>query len=117
MGIDDLQNSGFREHVKFLILKISQRIPWRYKAPRVIVENTPPALPYEEVVIQWESLDTEIGQFLETIAEEDIHKKIYKHPYLGMLDVNHAVQFLREHIIHHQGQVKRILRLIKKEGL
>ncbi|HYF68660.1 MAG TPA: DinB family protein [Ohtaekwangia sp.] len=117
MGMDSLQKSGFREDVKFVILKLSQRIPLRYKAPRVVIENTPPALSYAEVVMQWETLDTEIAQFLETVAEEDIHKKIYKHPYMGMLDVIHGVQFLREHIIHHQSQIKRILRVIKKEGL
>jgi len=115
--MDSLQKSGFREDVKFVILKLSQRIPLRYKAPRVVIENTPPALSYAEVVMQWETLDTEIAQFLETVAEEDIHKKIYKHPYMGMLDVIHGVQFLREHIIHHQSQIKRILRVIKKEGL
>jgi uncharacterized damage-inducible protein DinB len=113
LGYKSFTNTGIVEELKFFILKVSQRIPLRYKAPRVVVENTPEALSYGDLVRQWESLRQDIRAFLETISDEDLRKKVYKHPRVGMLNVIHAVQFLREHIIHHHPQVTRIIKSVK----
>jgi uncharacterized damage-inducible protein DinB len=109
LGIDRLENAGFIERFKFWILKISQRIPLRYKAPKVVVQQTPAPLSYGDLVRQWEGLRTELRDFLLSIEEKNIHKKIYKHPAVGMLDVSHAIQFLAEHIHHHRPQIKSII--------
>lgn len=110
LGVDQVGNSGLLESIKSLSLKLSQRLPFmRYKAPKYVVENTPQALPFEDLSRDWTALRVELEKFLENIDDKNIRKKIYKHPVAGRLDVVQAVSFFREHIIHHLPQIKRLL--------
>lgn len=109
LGIDQVGNSGVVESFKMIILKISQRIPLKYKAPKVVVEHTPEALSRMQLVAQWDADRQILQKFLETIEEKNIKKKIYKHPVAGRLDVLQALTFFNEHIHHHWPQVKRLL--------
>lgn len=117
LGVDHLENSGVAEKVKFFILKLSQRFPIRYKAPRHVLEHTPSPFSYGDLVRQWEALRLELYQFLSAIPESNIRKKIYKHPRVGMLDANQAIQFQREHLLHHKPQIMAIIHDQKKKLL
>jgi hypothetical protein len=110
LGIDQLQNSGMIEEIKTIILKISQRLPLKYKAPKIVQESTPAALSLREIVDQWNNSRMELKTFLSSIEPKNIRKKIYKHPVAGRLDVTQAVTFLREHVNHHLPQIKRLLK-------
>ena len=111
LGVDKLSNSGAYESFKIAALKISQRIPLKYKAPRVLVEHTPPALSRDEAVSQWNVLREELRSFLEAIDVLNVRKKIYKHAIAGRLDVMQAMQFFQEHIRHHYPQIRAHLAL------
>jgi uncharacterized damage-inducible protein DinB len=117
LGVDQLENAGIIDHIKFLILKLSQRVPFRYKAPRQVIEQTPAPLSYGDLVRQWEIVRQELYQFLSEIPENNVRKKIYKHPRVGMLDVSHAIQFLGEHLQHHRPQIMAIIHEQKKRKL
>ena len=105
-GIDQAGDSGFTEKFKTLVLKLSQRLPIKYKAPKFIAAETPEALTLEKATIHWQQVRQELKVFAETISEKNIHKKIFKHPVAGMLDVIQAMDFLYEHIRHHWPQIK-----------
>ena len=105
-GIDQAGDSGFAETLKTLVLKLSQRLPVKYKAPKFIVANTPEALTLEKATIHWQQVRQELKVFAEAISEKNIHKKIFKHPVAGMLDIIQAMDFLYEHIRHHWPQIK-----------
>jgi hypothetical protein len=109
LGMDTVGNSGILEAGKLGLLKISQRLPLRYRAPRVVVDNTPPALPLPELIQQWNDVRTDIRRFIETLEDKNIRKKLYKHPVMGRLDVGQAMLFMNEHVHHHWPQVKRLL--------
>ena len=109
LGASNLENTGVLEWLKFMLLKISQRVPMRYKAPRQVIENTPSPLSYGDLVRQWEASRLELYQFLAGITEENARKKIFKHPRVGMLDANQGLQFLGEHLRHHRPQILRII--------
>jgi uncharacterized damage-inducible protein DinB len=117
LGVDSLENSGFLEKIKFFLLKISQRLPMKYTAPRQVVEQTPAPLSYGDLVRQWEALRGELRDFLDNIPEENVRKKIYKHPRVGMLDVVHGLQFLSEHLYHHRPQIRAIIEDQRKRKL
>lgn len=108
-GIDAVKNSGLVETLRLWLLIISQRIPLKYKAPKVMVENTPPAMPLPKLVEEWSIVRSELKQFLENMEDKHIRKVIYKHPVAGRLDVRQTMIFFREHIIHHTPQIKRQL--------
>ena len=109
LGIETLKNSGVKQVLVLGILKISQRIPFRYKAPRVIVENTPEAFSVEESITQWNKSRSDLKIFLEGIRKEHSRRLIFKHPIAGMLNAEQAMRFMYEHINHHLPQIKRLL--------
>jgi hypothetical protein len=109
LGIETLQDSGLKQTLISGILKISQRIPVRYKAPNAIVENTPEALSAEEVLRRWDKSRIDLKQFLESIPSKHSRRLIFKHPIAGMLNARQALDFMYEHINHHLPQIKRLL--------
>ena len=90
------------------LLKISQRVPLKYKAPKAVVQHTPEPLSLSELKEQWNSLRNDLRDFLEKIEDKNIRKKIYRHP-VGRFNVVQAVTFFREHFQHHLPQIKRLL--------
>jgi hypothetical protein len=110
LGIDQLNNSGMAGSLRFTLLQLSQRIPiLKFKAPNVVVANTPQALPFDELVTQWDELRNDLKAILESIEEKNVKKAIYKHPLAGRLDAAQATAFFYEHIHHHWPQIKRLL--------
>jgi DinB superfamily len=110
LGIDGLKDSGLKQVVVFWLLKISQRIPVRYKAPKAVVENTPSAFSKDELLSRWDNSRRELNNFLNTIPDNYSRRLIFKHPVAGMLDARQTVGFMYEHVLHHLPQIKRLLK-------
>jgi hypothetical protein len=110
LGIQHVGDSGMRESLKLTILKVSQRLPLKYKAPGVLLEHTPEALPLRQAIEQWDTVRNDLRNFLDGIADQNVRKMIYKHPVVGMLNVMQAMAFFHEHIHHHWPQVKSLLK-------
>ncbi len=108
LGIDRLEDSGIIEWFKLYLLKLSQRVPFKYKAPKYLVETTPTGIPLREITMQWKNAHAEMKAFFESIENKNIRKKIYKHPVAGYLDVIQATCFMREHVRHHMPQIERL---------
>ncbi|MBX2961403.1 MAG: DinB family protein [Cyclobacteriaceae bacterium] len=108
-AIDELRDSGVMESLRLWLLIFSQRIPLKYKAPKVVVDNTPAAMPLNQLTNEWDEIRKELATFLEGIHDKHIKRVIYKHPLTGRLDVRQTMSFFREHIIHHLPQIKRQL--------
>lgn len=104
-----LGTAGMKEEILFFVLKMSQRVPLKYRAPRVVRENTPEPLSFGELVRQWEVLRTEMKSLLDSIGPDLLHKQIYKHPVAGRLSATHAVRFMTLHLNHHYPQVTSII--------
>jgi len=110
LGIETFENSGWIESVKLLLLILSQRLPFKYKAPKSIVQHTPPDISLTEIQNQWSMMRVELKDFLNSIDDKNLKKKIYKHPRAGMLNVVQAITFFREHYVHHRPQIERLLK-------
>ena len=108
-GIESLKNAGWFEELKMMVFIASQRVPIKYNAPKRVVQNTPREINLTAVSGDWESLLHDYKQFLSTIPEKDIRKKIYRHPILGRLDAKLCLQSIYEHYHHHLPQIKRLL--------
>jgi hypothetical protein len=64
----------------------------------------------EELLKMWEAERLKLKTFLTSIDEKHVNKLIFKHPIAGMFNIAQGVAFLREHLIHHQPQIVRIIR-------
>jgi uncharacterized damage-inducible protein DinB len=109
-GIDETKDSGLLEELKMIALIISQRLPFKFKAPKVVVENTSSSHDLKELEQEWTMVRNELKLLLERIKNDQIKRLIYKHVIAGKLNIAHALIFFREHIIHHQPQIKALLK-------
>ena len=91
------------------VLKLSQRFPFKFKAPGYLVEHTPTSEPLADLVQRWNAERGKLRKFLEEIKDEDLHKLVYKHPVAGYLNVLQALDFMNEHFRHHLPQINRLL--------
>jgi DinB superfamily len=110
LGIQEAKNSGMVEEIKMIVLKISQRLPFKFKAPKKVVEFTPVYPNLETLNKEWSLLRQELRFFLEKIKDDQVNKKIYRHVFAGMLNSKQALIFFREHFIHHLPQINRLIR-------
>ena len=110
LGIDQVKSSGLTAALRLGVLKLSQRIPAiKFKAPKVVLDHTPPTYPLNELTAHWETHRQKLKAFLESIDERNKKKLIYKHLIAGRFDARQAMVFFREHINHHLPQIKRLL--------
>jgi uncharacterized damage-inducible protein DinB len=110
LGVDTAPKTGVTEEFKMIVLKISQRLPFKFKAPKVVVESTPVYESMEQLTDAWNKSRVELKTVLEKFQDNQINRKVYKHPFAGMLNIQQALVFFREHIIHHTPQIKNLLK-------
>jgi len=110
LGLSSLPDSGFSEVVKLGLLKISQRLPIRYKVPKGIEERTPEPLDKQSLLKQWEAVRGELHALLSGIDKKHNRKLVFKHPVAGMFNAWQGVSFMREHLLHHLPQIQRHLK-------
>jgi uncharacterized damage-inducible protein DinB len=109
LGKNYLRNSGTVESLKTFLLTVSQRLPLKYKAPSIIVEQSPVGIALPSAAEKWSGTRKELKNFLETIEDRDLLKLIYKHPVAGRLNVVQALTFMHDHFRHHLPQIYRLL--------
>ena len=110
LGIKEAERSGLVEELKMIVLQLSQRLPFKFKVPHGLNELTPTGLSFEQLRELWETERGELKIFLEKFEPEYLDKKIYRHVRAGLLNIQHALIFFREHYIHHLLQIKRLMR-------
>lgn len=109
LGVSKLRDSGPIESVKITLLTIFQRMPFRFKAPTLVVQHTPNPVSLADLSERWNLSRIELKQFLETIHDDNLYKLIFKHPVAGRFNAVQCLIFMREHFRHHVPQINRLL--------
>jgi len=107
LGIDQTTDTGFYEELKMLMLQISQRLPFKYKAPKKVIENTVHESDISRLIEQWDLVRAELKSLLGKIEDHQIKRGIYRHVRVGLINIQHALKFFGEHVTHHTPQIKR----------
>jgi uncharacterized damage-inducible protein DinB len=107
-AIEALDNTGLIEELKMVFLKISQRGPFRFKAPKIVADHTPKHS-FKESEEKWDEVRKQLLDFVQNINPQHSKKKIFKHPVVGKLNIRQAMEFFKEHVTHHLPQIKRLL--------
>jgi len=111
LGINQAPSTGIVEAVKMIIFIISQRLPLKYKAPKVIAEKTEQFDTVEKLNAEWKKTRAELAAVLERFQDDQLQRKIFRHPVVGLINIQQALRFLSEHTRHHTPQVKNLLKL------
>ncbi|MBX2895304.1 MAG: DinB family protein [Cyclobacteriaceae bacterium] len=110
LAIAEQPRTGIVEELKMLTLIISQRLPFKFKAPKVVVDNTPTFADAAAIAKAWATTRADMKDLLSQFTADQLTRKVYKHPVAGKLNILQAMRFFREHMIHHQPQIKRLLK-------
>jgi uncharacterized damage-inducible protein DinB len=109
LGIETAPDTGMWEEIKMILLIASQRMPGlKFKAPKIVVQTTTAHPDLGSITREWDSVRNEFKQVLDTIPNDFINRRVYKHARAGYLNLKHALRFFREHVTHHTPQIKRL---------
>lgn len=108
-AINELGNTTWADDIKMNLLILSQRVPLRYKAPKVVVEHTELLDQAQALSSRWDQTRIELRTLLEKFQDDQLRKKVFRHPVAGRLNILQTIRFFQEHIIHHTPQIKKLL--------
>jgi hypothetical protein len=110
LSINEVKDSGFVEEMKMILLTVSQRLPLKFKAPKIVVDRTSSETDLNKLIAEWDLTRLELKNILGRIETPHIKRKIYRHVRVGMLNIEQAVKFIGEHVGHHTPQIKKLLK-------
>ena len=103
---EDLPTRGMVARFYLLLLLFVFRIGLKFKAPEMIANPKQTSL--NELEDDWERSRKEMREFLDQFPEKWGNRAIYRHPFVGRLNLYDAMRFFNSHLSHHTRQVYRI---------
>jgi uncharacterized damage-inducible protein DinB len=110
LGVNEAKDSGLIEELKMILLIVSQRLPLKFKAPKIMVDRTSNETDLNKLIADWDKTRIELKNILDRIENHHIKRKIYRHVRVGMLNIQHTLRFIGEHVGHHTPQIKKLLK-------
>ncbi|QIX63066.1 DinB family protein [Hymenobacter sp. BT18] len=109
---DGLVKSGVGARLRSGLLRVLLRVPFlKFKAPARLTALMPEgasAPPIAELTEQWTASRRHLERLLNEFPAKLLDKAIFKHPRSGMLNIYQTLDFMVDHVLHHQRQVQRI---------
>jgi uncharacterized damage-inducible protein DinB len=111
---EGLQAGGIGSFLKSRLLRVLLRLPFtRFKAPASLTKLTPEAVPpLAELRAEWEASRRRLERTLNEYPGKLLNRTIFKHPRSGMLTITQTLDFMLDHILHHQKQLERITKQV-----
>ncbi len=103
----ELKNLGLSASFKFFILKSALKTNIKFKAPP-IARKVPESVNVNELLSKWNEIRTGINEVCLTIPKDKLNKGVFKHPYIGFINLNQTLDFLVFHLKHHLKQIEQI---------
>lgn len=104
---DELPGVNIQARIRAFMLKIALALPLKFKAPK-IAEVQGEAPDFEELLSEWTHVRSDFYELLTETDEGNFTKTVYQHPRAGYLTLKQAIEFMEDHIRHHQKQIERI---------
>ena len=98
------------------IVRLFLRLPgFRVKAPRGVATLTDagnlPPLP--ELRATWEASRRQLERVLNEFPGRLLNRVIFPHPRSGRINIYQVLDFLHDHVLHHQQQMGRITKALR----
>ncbi|GAB2781241.1 putative damage-inducible protein DinB [Hymenobacter luteus] len=112
---DALAKAGVGSTLKSWLLRALLRLPFtRFKAPAHLAKLTPTEVPpLPELRAEWEAVRRRLERLLNEYPGTLLDRAIFKHPRSGMLTIYQTLDFMLDHVLHHQKQVERIAKAVR----
>ncbi|KUG07469.1 DinB family protein [Solirubrum puertoriconensis] len=113
-----LTNGTLGMRLRAGLLRLLLRLPGiKFKAPGRVAALTPAAatdLPaLADMRAQWMASRRQLENLLNEFPDQLVNRAIFKHPRVGMLTIQQTLDFLLDHVLHHQQQLGRISKMLR----
>ncbi|GAB2478040.1 hypothetical protein GCM10011375_19190 [Hymenobacter qilianensis] len=111
---EDLEEAGVGGFLRSTLLRVLLRLPFlRFAAPSKLKGLTPDEVPPLPMLrAEWESVRRKLERTLNEYPSKLLNRAIFKHPRSGMLTIYQTLDFMVDHVLHHQRQVSRIAQAV-----
>jgi uncharacterized damage-inducible protein DinB len=112
---EGLGEAGVGTFLKSRLLRLALRLPFlRFKAPKYLAALTPETVPpLAELRTEWDRVRRQLERTLNEFPSPLLGRMIFKHPRSGMLTIYQTLDFMVDHVLHHQKQLERIAKAVK----
>ncbi|GAB3578339.1 DinB family protein [Hymenobacter daeguensis] len=114
-----LPKVGLLTRIRARVVRLLLRIPGlRYKAPRGVATLTdagevPPLAAQRQT---WEATRRQLERLLNEFPGRQLNRAIFPHPRSGRITIYQVMDFLLDHLLHHQQQMDRITKALRPAG-
>jgi uncharacterized damage-inducible protein DinB len=111
-----LPKVGLLTRLRARLVRLLLRLPgFKYKAPRGVATTTDagnlPPLP--ELRASWEASRRQLERLLNAFPGKLLNRAIFPHPRSGRITIYQVMEFLLDHLLHHQQQMGRITKALR----
>jgi uncharacterized damage-inducible protein DinB len=106
---EKLARAGLVSRMKSVLLAVALRSGLRFTAPARTVEQLPDERSLADTRAHWDGVRGEWRELIASTPADVADKEVFKHPRVGLLNLDQALKFMAEHVRHHTPQVERIL--------
>lgn len=113
-----LPKVGLVTRLKALFVRLMLRLPgFKFKAPKGVATLTDsgevPSLP--ELRQEWQATRRQLERVLNEYPGRQLNRAVFPHPRSGRITILQVLEFLHDHVLHHQQQLKRITNTLRPE--
>ena len=114
-----LPKVGLFTRLRARFIRLFLRLPgFKVKAPRGVATVTDagdlPSLP--ELRATWEASRRQLERLLNEFPGRQLNRAIFPHPRSGRINIYQVMEFLLDHLLHHQQQINRITKALRPVG-
>jgi hypothetical protein len=111
-----LPKVGLYTRLRAQVVRLLLRLPGvKFKAPRGVATLTDagnlPTLP--ELRRTWETSRRQLERLLNEFPSQLLNRAIFPHPRSGRITIYQVMEFLLDHLLHHQQQLARITKALR----
>jgi len=113
---ENLPKVGLFTRLRARFVRLFLRVPGlRVKAPRGVATLTDAGNlpPLAELRQTWESSRRQLERLLNEFPGRQLSRAIFPHPRSGRINIYQVMEFLLDHLLHHQQQLGRITRALR----
>jgi hypothetical protein len=116
IGVDSpLKVSGLIVSKKGLILRLSQKLPLKYKTNPGLEEDSN-SVNYQYVKAKWTETREKMKVMLNRLSEEQLNTPVYKNYAVGYISIAEQMKFLLVHLQRHIKQIDKTFKKMKYEN-
>jgi len=99
----------FKNKIASFVLNKKLKSNEKFKAPE-IVSNPSNNETFEQVLEKWNETRFNWQELIETFPRDLSKKAVFRHPLAGNLNITQTLEFMVNHLNHHQVQIENLVK-------